>query len=217
MGSPNLPSAVLESNRGKQLVCGKLLQYVAKEEQVFFHLQVQLCAHQSGAAQGCSLLTCAVFVQLRPIAGKHGFLELCLCLLSRLPSLCRAAACDAISRSSAAEESGESTAVPSPNGTSKVRGTGRKPEKNTGAQAAGHETDWFAFHAAQLFLYPACLPLLPSPPQSSSLPCQEHIWYKGLKSQDHFHSVGTKDFLCCNSSVQLCKRPSRRAQQHVPW
>lgn len=196
MGSPNLPSAVLESNRRKQLVCGKLLQYVSKEEQKAgcFHLQVQLCAHQSGGAQGCSLLTYAVFVQLGPVAGKQGFLELCLCLLPRLPSLCRAAACDAISRGSAAKESGGSTAVPSPNGTSNVRGTGRKTEKNTGAQAAGHERDWFAFHAEQLFLYPTCLPLLPSPPQSSSLPCQQHTLVQRSEKSEPFPFCGNKRF-----------------------
>lgn len=49
LGNPNVPSATLEGNRiRKQLLCGKLLPSIAKEEQRAggFHPQVLLCVSQ---------------------------------------------------------------------------------------------------------------------------------------------------------------------------
>lgn len=218
MGSPNLPSAVLESNRRKQLVCGKLLQYVAKEEQKAgcFHLQVQLCAHQRGGAQGCSLLTYAVFVQLGPVAANRvSWSCVCVCFPGCLPC----AVLQRVMPSAAVQlprKVGGVPQSPAPTGPAMSEGQVEKQRKTQVPKQQVMKEIGLLFTQHSCFFIPPAFPfshLLPSP-----RPClaKSTLWYKGLKSQNHFHSVGTKDFLCCNSSVQLWKRPLRGAQQHVP-
>jgi len=145
-------------------------------------------------------MTNAVFEQLGPSAGERVSLELCPCLLPRLPSLCCASACNAF-QPWLRSEGKQSPAVPRPNWTSKVRGREAEKQKDTGAEAAGCERDHFAFRAVQLFLHSFHPPLFTSPPQTWSLPCQEYTLVKRSEKSGLHPSYGNKRhpllyFLC---------------------
>lgn len=147
---------------------------------------------RASGARDHLLLPTAVFEQLGPIGASRISLELGPCLLWRgPPSLCRAAVCDAFSCGSAAEEA----PVPKQWGT--------------------EEMGLLLLQCSHVFIPPGlpCSHPLPSPGPGLA---RSTLRYKGLKTQDHFYSVGTKGFLCCNSSVQLCTRSLRGAQQPMP-
>lgn len=114
---------------------------------------------RANGVQDQSLLTDGVFEQLGPIASEQGSLELCPCLLSWLPSLCCAAACNAFSCGSAAEESWRSTAVHSPNWTSKVRRREAEKQTQVPKQQVMKEISLLSMQYGCFFIPPA----LPSP------------------------------------------------------
>ena len=105
---------------------------------------------------------------------------------------------------------------PAPTGPAKSEGERQRNSERHRCQSSRSRKRSVCFScstAVSSSLLPSPVPI-PSPVLVPALP-RAH-WYKGLKNQDHFYSVGTKGFLCCNSSVQLCTRPSHGAQQRAP-
>lgn len=170
LGSPNPPSALLESNRRrKQLICGKLLPYIAKEEQ---RAGAALCSSEPTVCRTTHCWPMWCFSSWGPLLASRISLELCPCLLSALSSLCHATACDAFSHGLAAKESGGSPAAPSPTRPARSEGERQRNRERHRCQSSRSQKRSVCF-SCNTVISSSLLPspvLIPSPALVPALP-----------------------------------------------